>query len=181
MFDDTKTSLGHLDEYEFENLVGIVEDKNLDEWFEEYYFDEPDDLKQTPPDWLRKWTGSLEISSLSTLDCGNVWSFEKIICDNGANESYLFSKYPDNTLRRELLPVGSSGLTADLVWPHVRRVFDEYGKSLLYGDLTIQCASLLPRKFVEAYLTEKMKQFGLSEVGGKNLGSWLESNYTEAR
>ena len=56
MFDDTKTSLGHLDEYEFENLVGIVEDKNLDEWFEEYYFDEPDDLKQTPPDWLRKWT-----------------------------------------------------------------------------------------------------------------------------
>ena len=59
MFDDTKTSLGHLDEYEFENLVGIVEDKNLDEWFDEYYFDEPDDLKQTPPDWLRKWTGSL--------------------------------------------------------------------------------------------------------------------------
>jgi len=182
MFEVPKDSLGELTMEEFTELIPFLEEGSWENYFESRYEGDPEELHNKPPEWVLKWMESLSIIWLYTVDLGNVWTMEGIVCDDLHEECWLFGSGPDESvIRRGQITVPLQDLTPSIVWPHVVKELNSIGDSVLYGDFTISNTQLVPKTEMENYLKQKMEKTQLTHLGGEDspdLSTWLEQNYS---
>ena len=181
MFEVPKGSLGELTMDEFQELMSFIEEESWENYFENRYGSDPEELRNKPPEWVINWLKSLGFIWLYTVDLGNVWTMEGIVYDALNKECWLFGSSPDESvIRRERIGVLAHELTPAIVWPHVVKELNSIGESALYGDFTISNNQLVPKTEIENYLKKKMEEIELTHLGGKGsptLSIWLEQNY----
>ena len=178
MFETPVNNISELDEYDFENLVSILESDSLEDWFSERHLDDPDEISAEPPDWLREWLGFLEIHSLCLIDTGIVWTELNLISDMRAGNSFIFHKDNDNCCLGDEVSKPLQSLTPDVVWPLVKAYFERFGDAVLSGTLQIYDTALLPQSLLEPYLMEAMAAEGFKKLGeGGALTNWIVRNY----
>jgi hypothetical protein len=178
MFDIPVNKIGELDEYDFENLVSILESDSLEEWFSERHLDDPEEISVEPPNWLKEWLDFLQIHSLCYIDNGIVWTELNLIEDAREGVFFIFHKDNDNCSLGDRTPRLLEDQSTEVVWSLVKEYFDGFGESVLYGTLEIHDTALLPQVLLEPYLVEKMAAEGIKKLGHRvSLKSWIKSNY----
>ena len=178
MFATPVNNISELDEYEFENLVSILESDSMEEWFSERHVDDPDETSAEPPDWLKEWLGFLEIHSLCLIDTGIVWTELNLIEDAREGVFFIFHKDNDNCSLGDRTPRLLEDQSVQVVWTLVKEYFDGFGESVLCGTLEIYDTALLPQNLLEPYLMKAMAAKGFKKLGeGVSLNKWIVKNY----
>jgi hypothetical protein len=176
MFEEEKTSLGELDETELSLAVKHLDGESFEDIFEECVGE-----GEEPPAWLLKWSefwsweplftiGGLDPLSMSCYliedsSCDEFW-----ICDKGCDDQPVIMNVPTDSGDPSVEDVSNAAIA------YLRKA----GDAMLYGDLSIDSPTWLPREQMKDFMSKMMEENDVNTAGGEeelNLEEWLDREY----
>jgi hypothetical protein len=179
MFDEPKTSLGDLDEYERGWMLSFLRGTSWEELFEEL------GDGSAPPSWLVEWSANWVADSIFTMDeMDPYWCEGHLVTDKSTRESWVVVIEPDETITCfEHVPVMNRKPVAESVWPIALKYLRSIGDFPILGHFTIN-PLWLPRSVMTDFMTSTMWEAGLNCLENDQslmLEQWLRREYDGSR
>ncbi len=173
MFDEPKTSLGQLDEYEREWMYSFLTGTSWEELFEE-----EDGM---PKPWLVKWSAKWSMKPLYTVDETDPYSHDGfVIIDESVNEYWFLVAESDGPNVFAPIPNPTGALTPESAWPVVADCLESLGSFLLGAHFAVYDTSLLPVAPMRELLVRLMAESGFTTLEYDDhltLDVWIEREY----
>jgi hypothetical protein len=174
MFDESKTSVGDLDEGEQLWAFRFLRGDAWDWQFE--CLDEQEGNK--PPDWLVRWSDSWQAEPMVTIDDLDPLIAEYLlVVDTSNNEVWAGIHQGDDQVMFERVPVEGSEPACNEVCDFLLKQLEQIGGAVFTGNMKVDAPRWLPRDRMEAFLIRRMKELGRNTMHGLTLEKWLQREY----
>lgn len=175
MFDEPKTSLGDLDQYERGWMLSFLRGTSWEESFESL------EDGSTPPSWLVEWSANWVADSIFTMDeMDPYWCEGHLVTDKSTMESWVVVVEPDETIACfERVPGTNRKPCLQSVWPIALRYLASIGSFTILGHFTIN-PSWLPCPVMKDFMTTALGEAGQTCMQGDpslTLEKWLQREY----
>lgn len=173
MFDEPKTSLSQLDQYERERMYSFLTGIPWKELFE--------DEDGTPEPWLVEWSATWSMQPLYTIDETDPYSHDGfVIHDESVNEYWFLVAESDGPNVFAPIPNPTGALTPESAWPVVADCLESLGSYLLGAHFTIHDSSLLPAEAMRELLVRLMAESAFTTLeydDDLTLDDWIQREY----
>ena len=173
MFEERKTSLGQLNQYERGRMYSFLNGISWEELFE--------DEDGTLEPWLVEWSATWSMEPLYTIDQTDPYSHDGFVIHDGSVNEYWFlvaeSEGPNVFAQ---IPNPTGDLTPESAWPEVAACLGSLGSFLLGSHFTVHDASLLPVEPIRDLLMRLMAESACTTLefnDNLTLDAWIKREY----
>lgn len=176
MFEEEKKSLGDLDDAELGFIVKHLDGESLEDLFEEYLGE-----GEEPPTWLLEWSDFLSWEPLFSIEGLDPLSMSCYLIEDSSSDEFWFCDMGcDDQPVIMKVPNDSGTPTVEEVCEIALAYLQDAGDSMLYGDLSIESPTWLPRDQMRDFMRKMMEENEVYTAGGDDelsLESWLDREY----